>query len=134
MKVVFITIQNPQEKLKGILKVSYKHFEKREPLLFLAPNEKAKEYIDTLLWKEPVGSFLPHVATDRPTEELIAITCLECNPNKAHTVFNLTAHPIDNSKFSFTTVYEFDDRTQPAVSKSRYKAYKEKGFQITLTS
>lgn len=134
MKIVFITIQNPQEKLKSILKVSYKHFEKKEPLLFFAPNDKAKEYIDTLLWKEPLGSFLPHIATDRPTEELIAITCQPVNPNKSRAVFNLTAHPIENSNHSFTTIYEFDDRTQPDVSKSRYKAYKEKGYQITLTT
>ncbi len=134
MRIVFITIQSPQEKLKNILKVSYRHFEKKEPLLFFAPNDKAKEYIDNLLWKEPQSSFLPHVATDRPTKELIAITCQECNPNEAYALFNLTGNAIDNDKFSFTTIYEFDDRTQPEVSKTRYKAYREKGFQITLTS
>ena len=91
--------------------------------MILVDSEKAKEYIDKLLWSQPPDSFLPH------SGELITI-----GTQLSDTVtdyFNLTAPALIGT--GLRRIYEFDDQTSPdkqAAFKQRYERYKENAYPM----
>src|SRR5690349_21499374 len=93
-RVVFFQVRDNGAKIKKIVETAHTHFERKEPLLVLVEDPKAKEFVDTLLWKTPDTSFLPHLATDEPTTELIAIALAKKNVNQAKIAFNLCPTPL----------------------------------------
>ena len=106
-----------------IVQVVSNHFKRQEPLVVLVDSEKAKEYVDKLLWSQPPESFLPHGG------ELISIAL---KPNDAvNNYFNLTSDALIGHGFS--RIYEFDDQSSPekyAAFKARYDHYKENAYPI----
>lgn len=80
-------------------------------------------FIDELLWKEPLDSFLPH----SETEGLITINSV---PREVDSVFNLTGSPLLSGKMK--TIYEFDDESKKELTKELYKSYKQACYQINL--
>jgi len=42
--------------------------------MILVPNIEAAQYVDSLLWKTPTDSFIPHVITQSTSSEWIVIT------------------------------------------------------------
>src|SRR5690606_13651721 len=108
------------------------HFEKKEPFLILVEDLLAQEFVDELLWKSPPTSFFPHLATDEPTRELVAITKTKTNVNGAKIAFNLCSTPL-LIEGPFKIIYEFEDLTAPNkknLSSLRFDAYKQEGFLI----
>ena len=90
------------------------------------------QFVDELLWKSPQVSFLPHIATDEPTSELIAITRSKQNVNGAKIAFNLCSTPL-LIEGPFRIIYDFEDLTSPSkqqLSALRFDAYKKAGFLI----
>lgn len=131
-RVVFFQVQDNSSKLKRIVETVHSHFETKEPFLILVENTSSATFVDELLWKLPKTSFLPHVATDEPTTDWIAIATVKKNVNNAHIAFNLCATPllIDGP---FRVIYEFEDLTAPnkkKFSSLRFDAYKSAGYLI----
>lgn len=135
-RVIFYQVRDAASKIKCICMTAISHFEKKEPFLILVEDAKAQEFVDDLLWKFPETSFLPHVISDEPTKDFIAITKTKNNVNQARVAFNLCPTPllIDSP---FRIIYEFEDLTNPNKSKLsslRFDAYKAAQFLIESKS
>lgn len=131
-RVIFFQVQDNSTKIKKILDMALSHFEKKEPLLIFVEDEKAEKYVDELLWKGLPTSFLPHVATDFQTNDLLVITKCKNNVNQAKVVFNLCPTALFLSE-PVKIIYEFEDLTAPLkknLSSQRFDAYKKGGFFI----
>jgi DNA polymerase IIIc chi subunit len=63
-RVVLFQIRESKEKLHKLPEQAAFHFERKEPLIILAEDEKAALYVDELLWKAPPTSFLPHTLSE----------------------------------------------------------------------
>ncbi len=131
-RVIFFQVNDNSSKLKRIIEMAHFHFEKKEPFLIMVEDEKSQSFVDELLWKQPNTSFLPHLASDIPTTELVAITKVKNNVNSARAAFNLcpTSLLIEGP---FRIIYEFEDLSAPSkknLSSQRYDAYKQAGFFI----
>jgi DNA polymerase IIIc chi subunit len=135
-RVVLFQIRDPKIKLARLTEAAASHFEKKERLIIFVEDEKTLQYVDELLWKTPPSGFLPHIATDGLTEELIAITNSKKNLNSAKMAFNLCSTPllIDGP---LKIIYDFEDLTSPHkknLSSIRFDAYKQAQFLIESRS
>ena len=133
-RVVFLTVKTPQEKCQKIVQVATELFREKEPLCFLTASPKAETFIDELLWKEPLDSFLPHRKASSSVKDLIVISSGFPAPNGAKSLFNLTGKALTGSD-DFKTIYEFEDQTSESkkeLTKELYKSYKQACFQINL--
>ena len=110
--IVFIPVSDNAAKLKAICDIANSQFQAEKTLLIMVPNAQAAAYVDSLLWKSPEESFLPHLITDNRTGERCVITTSQVNVNKAAVVLNLCpeACPIFSE---FETVFELWDETHP---------------------
>lgn len=131
-RIVFFQVADNPTKLKRIVEMAHAHFEKKEPFLIVVEDEKSQKFVDELLWRLPLTSFLPHIASDAPTTDLIVITKVKNNVNQAQAVFNLcpTYLLIEGS---IRSIYEFEDLSTPSkknLSSQRFDAYKQAGFSI----
>ena len=86
MTIIFLPVKDTSSKLAKLSNVAQKHLEKKEPLLFLVPDQPALEFLDKLLWTTPSESFLPH-----PTP-LLQISLELQSPFSA--IFNLKPAPL----------------------------------------
>lgn len=125
-RVVFFQVRDNASKLKRIVETAHAHFERKEPLLILVEDARSAAFVDELLWKMPETSFLPHISTDDPTDDPIAIVKIKKNLNNAPIAFNLCPTPllIDGP---FRIIYDFEDLTTPHkqnLSSLRYASYK----------
>ncbi len=133
MNIIFLTIRNTQEKLSKLCAIAHRYFEAKTPLLFMTSDDKAREFLDDLLWKMPIDSFLPHTATNMPCKDLIAVTSARQNVNEARTIFNLTSDPLI-TELQATTIYEFDESASTLrrkISEERFNVYRQKGYAIS---
>ena len=131
-RVIFFQVQNSSDKVRVLCQTINIHFEKKERFLVLCEDAKAQSFTDDLLWKVPIGSFLPHIATDEKTNEFVAITKTKNNVNMAHIAFNLCTTPL-LIQTPFRIIYEFEDLSNPSkshLSERRYHAYKKEGYLI----
>ena len=132
IRVFLIQANKNIAKLTKIVEIAHEYFEKKEPLLIKVPHKEAIEYVDLLLWRHPIESFLPHAVKDTPCDDLIVITSSSNNPNSARTIFNLTSEPIKDE--FFIRIYEFEGTSSSPNKKKNdhYEIYKEKGCTVTL--
>ncbi len=131
-RVVLFQVRDSKTKLLRLAEIAAAHFEKKEPMVIFAEDEKAVQFVDELLWKTPATSFLPHLATDDLTSELIAITRGKKNINQARIAFNLCPTPL-LIEGPFRMIYDFEDLTSPGrqqLSALRFDAYKQARFLI----
>jgi DNA polymerase IIIc chi subunit len=128
-RVIFYQVQTPKQKLERICTRVAEHFEKQQPLLIVTDSEKSTDFINELLWKIPIESFLPHGKEN----ELILISHRQGIPFGGHAIFNLTPHPILDSNYSLKTIYEFEDLTSQERSQAfqpKYRGYSGSGHSI----
>jgi DNA polymerase-3 subunit chi len=131
-KVIFFQIKDVKIKLLKLIQVAIGHFEKKERLIIQVQNDISLNFVDELLWKSPKESFLPHVISDKQTNDFIVITKLKKNLNKAHFMFNLCYDLIELDK-SYKIIYDFDDCTSlknQQNSQKKYQIYRQAGFII----
>jgi DNA polymerase III subunit chi len=131
-RVIFFQVNESSSKLKKIIETAHFHFGKKEPFLIMVEDEKSQNFVDELLWKQPNTSFLPHLATDLQTTDLIAITKVKNNVNSAIAAFNLCPTSLLIAG-PFRIIYEFEDLSTPSkknLSSQRFDAYKHAGFFI----
>lgn len=130
-RVTFFQVRDAATKLSKLCQITQAHFEKKEPLQIVVPDKAALEFVDTLLWRFPEESFLPHSIATAPCSDLIVITCERTLLNEPKAFFNLCSSPLLNSKVK--VIYDFDDFTSPdkkQASDKRFIAYREAQFQI----
>jgi DNA polymerase-3 subunit chi len=132
LQIIFLQVATVEEKLNAICKTVQQHFKSRENLLITVHDAASATFIDQLLWKTPVESFLPHLISTQPTKEPVVITTVPRNLNQAQILINLCpdCSPILTQ---FQRVYELWDLTHPAktaAAEQRYKTYQEAGFDV----
>jgi DNA polymerase IIIc chi subunit len=135
-KVIFLSVQNSEEKLKKITQIARYHFFRQEKLLFLASNDESAQYIDDLLWKMPIESFIIHTISDVQTDDGLVITKKRENINNAYHIFNLTYSPLFDIPLC-SLIYELEDQTsleKKEISEKKYKAYHERKYFIESRS
>lgn len=110
-------------------------FKQEKRLLITVPNFQAAQYIETLLWRVPPESFMPHVVADTATSEWIAITMQDQqNINQAARLLNLCP----GAPLLFQQVeelYDLYDETHPQkieLSQQRLQFYQSKGLLIKM--
>lgn len=124
-KIVFYSVKTSQAKLNRIVEIAHMHFERKEPLLFLVPDQNAWDFLDRFLWSTPAESFIPH-----PSKLIQLRLSID---NAFSSFFNLSPSPMIQE--GVKTIYELEDHTTPEkyrLSEQRYLAYREKGFQIIV--
>jgi DNA polymerase IIIc chi subunit len=134
-RIILFQIHTSAAKLSRLIETAAFHFKKRAPLLILAEDDKALQFVDDLLWKTPDASFLPHEIASSPTSALITLTKTKLNLNGARSLFNLCPTPYLTDAFS--TLYDFEDLSSPAkqaLSAIRFDAYKHTGWTISTLS
>lgn len=127
--LIFLKVQDNQAKLEKIVSTISRHYERGEPVLITAPNLEVALYIDTLLWRMPFTSFLPHTISDFTTSERVAITTGQININQAKVLVNLRQE-VSILSDSVGCVYELYDTTHPQkeeLSKKRQEFYHNAG-------
>lgn len=136
LEIIFLTIKTNQQKIDSIWQCVQRHFDHKDHVLVLAPSDHAKQYLDDLLWKYPENSFLPHLATNKQSNEKIVITTLAQNLNNAKILVNLCSDicPITEQ---FEIVYELYDETSSEKleqSKRRQRTYAQKNQEVRVIS
>lgn len=133
IKVSFFQVKDNGTKIKVICNKAQESFALEKRLLIAAPNTEAANYVESLLWKLPEESFMPHVIAEAETAEWIAITTQDkINVNKAPRLLNLC--PVPSLLYQFVDeVYDFFDETNPQkleLSQKRMEFYQSQGFLI----
>ncbi len=104
-------------------------------MLITVPNLQAAQYVDSLLWRLPEESFVPHVISDTPTSEWIAITMQEQhNVNQAVRLLNLCTTPTALYQH-VEEIYDLLDETHSQkleLSQQRLRFYQAKGFTVKV--
>lgn len=110
-------------------------FKQEKRLLITVPNFLAAQYIESLLWRTPSDSFMPHVVADTPTTEWIAITMQDqLNVNQASRLLNLCPTPSALYQ-QVNEIFELYDETHPEkveLSKQRLQFYQSKGLVVKM--
>jgi len=131
-RVIFFQIKDVKTKLVKLVQTAMHHFEKKQKLLIQVSDDASLNYVDELLWKVPIESFLPHVVSDKRIDDFIVITKLQENLNKSLYLFNLSQEIVDLDT-SYKIIYDFDDYTsdkKQEKSKKRFEVYRQAGFKI----
>ncbi len=131
-RVIFFQIKDVKTKLIRLIQTAMNHFEKKEKLLIQASDEASVNYVDELLWKAPIESFLPHVVSNEKIDDFIVITKAQENLNNALYLFNLSQEIVQLDT-SYKIIYDFDDFTsakRKENSKKRFEIYKKAGLKI----
>lgn len=133
VRILFHSVKTNAEKLNLIYKISDAAYRNGQRLLIHVPTFQAAHYLDTFLWKSSEESFLPHVVSDMPTSEWIAITQQsEVNINRATRVLNLHVQTI-NFFDQLEEIHEIYDQTTAEklnMTKQKIQAYEAKGLKI----
>lgn len=130
--VHFFHVNDAQSKLNSICSVAQKHFDKRDSILIAVPSHEAAIYIDQLLWRQPIESFIPHLIVNVPSKELVVITTTDVNVNRAKVLINLRPdiHPKTDE---YGIIYDLMDLTHPTkeqLSLQRLSAYKSLDYLV----
>ena len=130
MNVTLFSIQKKADATKKILLICQKAFEKKIFLQIVCPQPKSMDFLDSLLWKFPPDSFLPHAIEGHWTNEPIYLTTqTEIEKPFTHLLW-LNKEP-PPATLHWTHLYDFDDPSSPD-SKNRYQSYKERKCKISL--
>jgi DNA polymerase III subunit chi len=130
-------VKDNSAKIHLICTKAQEAFKQEKRLLIAVPNFQAAQYVEALLWKVPAESFMPHVVSDTPTSEWIAITMQEQhNVNQAVRLLNLcpTPSPLYQHQH-IAEVYELYDETHPQkaeLSQQRLQLYQSKGLLVKI--
>jgi DNA polymerase-3 subunit chi len=134
-KIFFYQVKDNQAKIDLICGKAQEAILQEKRLLIVVPNEEAARYINTLLWKEPTDSFIPHAITNEPSQEWVIITQLrDQNLNQACRLLNLSSQ-ISPIYQQFEEIYELLDESNEEkkdLSQARMNRYKSEGAYIKI--
>ena len=126
-KIVFVQVQDTATKLLRIHEIALNHFQRQDPLWILVQDMAALEFLDTLLWRYPEESFVPHSTSG---QDIITISTTS---GPVPTLFNLCQTPV-SAQDTTKVVYELEDTTsaqKKQASELRYQAYRQAGYEIS---
>lgn len=132
IKVTFYRVKDNRSKLELICAKALAAVEHEKRLLILVSTMEAGRYLDNLLWSKPEEGFLPHIYTQEPTQEWIAITMEQKNINQATDLLNLQTHAISFYD-QFEEIHELFDETtveKEALSQQRLNDYQSKKLLV----
>jgi DNA polymerase IIIc chi subunit len=130
LRALFFQIKNNKTKLQRVIETVNYHFTNNDKLLLIAPDDASVKYLDDLLWKVPINSFIPHFVSTNQIDEKIVITLKKENLNHSKYIFNLCPTPLMIEDIN--TIYEFEDFAagKQILSRKKYETYKERKFFI----
>lgn len=123
--IIFIPVNDNTAKLQTICNIAHTQLLAEKSILITVPNMQAAQYVDSLLWRLPEESFLPHCYTENHSTERCVITTKPFNWNKATVLLNLCPDACPIYK-EFELVYELWDQTdaqKASLSAKRKAAY-----------
>lgn len=136
-KVLFYPVKDNQAKLQLICNKAQDSIIQEKKLLILAPNADAAHFVDTLLWKSPVDSFIPHAIAQSASKEWIVIAYNNGdNFNQAERLLNLS-HQLHSAFHQFIEIYELLDtstKEKNDFSHSKLEAYKGLGVNVSFVA
>lgn len=130
MKITFVKVQDNGQKLHTICALAHLHFYKKDSFHILTQNNTAAAYIDDLLWKFPVESFLPHGRVG--SGELLQIIIEGESSIQPAYLLNLSEnHSVTADK----VLYELLDESHPqkkAISEKKLQFYQSHNFEVNF--
>lgn len=134
-QIIFYKVKDNTSKIKYICRLCEEAFHFKNRLLITAPHLQAANFLDQLIWKAPIESFIPHVVTDMPSIEWIAISLQnQENVNQAKQLLNL-CQDVPKIYEEIEIIYELFDETLPEKlidSKKKLEIYQSKGANIKI--
>ena len=130
-KAILFQVASSNDKVKKLISLAHSSFDHKTKLLFKVNDTKTAHYLDKLLWTYPAHSFLPHTISTTHSKEMICITYINCNPNQALYICNLTEEAIIDP--TYTMIYDFDDQStveKKAISVKKIEEYKRANLTI----
>lgn len=132
-KVTFYHVKDNAAKIQLICSKAKDSFQLEKRLLITVPSFDAAQYVESLLWRFPEESFMPHVIADTTTKEWIAITMQnKDNINQAPRLLNLCPN-VSPLSHEVEEIYELYDEAHPQkkeLSEQRIREYQAKGFLV----
>lgn len=125
VKVFYFSVAESNAKIHTLIQVVTSHFLRKERVQILVPDLKTLDFVDTLLWKEPPESFLPH---SRLEEDFITLSTDRTISSPI--VFNLTSTPYASTG-TLKTLYELEDTSHPQkklIFQQKFTEYQKKGW------
>jgi DNA polymerase III subunit chi len=133
-EVIFFTVKDNSGKVQWICQKVQEAMQNEKRLLITVPSEEAASYLDTLLWKTPEESFVPHIISRSPNSEWVVISTLSThNLNQAQYLINLSLPP-SPIYHHFEKIFELYDLTHPQkqqASDEKLAYYQSKGIKIS---
>ncbi len=123
VRVTFFPVKDNNTKLLLICNKIQETLKQEKRILITVPTEEAAHYIDSLLWRIPEWSFIPHSIIHTSTQEWVAITTVMThNLNGANRLLNLCPQscPIYQQ---FEEIYEFYDDSHPQKAEQSQKKF-----------
>lgn len=132
-KATFFYVKDNQAKAQYICLQTQQLIFNEKRVLISVPNSEAAKYIDTLLWRYPEDSFLPHSIVAANSKDWVVIVHeAKDNLNQATCLFNLCPSPSPIVHL-FDEIYELYDETHPEKALSSQKKldhYKSLGISV----
>ncbi|MBX9923464.1 MAG: DNA polymerase III subunit chi [Rhabdochlamydiaceae bacterium] len=125
VKVFYFSVADANAKIQILTKIVTAHFLKKEKIQILVPDLKTLTFVDSLLWKEPRESFLPHSVQ---TEDFITISTE--TTDLCPIIFNLCPTPCPSTEM-LKTLYELEDVSHPQkkmIFQQKFAEYQKKGW------
>ena len=130
--VIFFEVKDSTNKQWCISETIQVLYDKGHSVMICTPSLTAAQYVDDLLWRMPMDSFIPHGISHIPTLEKIVISTHSKNLNKAEILFNLGPSIVSEG---YVTIYEFMDLTHPdktQVSIKKKELYEKQSCPVTI--
>jgi DNA polymerase-3 subunit chi len=125
VKVFYFSVANASAKIQALIRTVTAHFLKKEKIHIFVPDLKTLNFVDSLLWKEPLESFLPHSIEER---DFVTIS-MEATPSSS-VVFNLSPNAYPPTE-TLKTLYELEDTSHPqkkTAFQQKFTDYQKKGW------
>jgi DNA polymerase-3 subunit chi len=122
-----------RDKQQFACKLSAKALEQGLRVLILAPDERAAEKLDQMLWSLPATGFLPHCRARSPLAEVTPVI-VDHDPGELlhdQVLLNLgNSRPAFFSRFQrLIEIVTMDDADREAA-RERFRFYRDRGYEI----
>jgi DNA polymerase IIIc chi subunit len=131
IKVIFLTSQSPQEKIKKLIQTVLQHYIEKKYLYIFTENKTVTAYVDNLLWHHPKEGFIPHSCHLDPLHWIVINSSKEF-PENTFSFFNLTSSALSCVP-STCKIFEFDEssaKNKKEIFEKKYKFYQECGYHL----
>jgi len=125
---------NASDKLAVACRLAAKAHAAQHTVLILAPDARAAEQLDRLLWSHQALSFVPHcLASDALSNETPVLIATPEDPFiERALMINLAPHcPAKFERFTRLLELVSDEPNDRVLGRERYRFYKDRGYALT---